>query len=207
MQDNSKKITLAKPGNMLYPVPAVMMSCGADGVRNIMTAAWAGTVCSDPPMVSVSIRKERYSHELISKGGVYCVNLVDEPLLRACDFCGCTSGRKPFRFDMNGKKLTKSGDKFDACLLTEAPGPATGVPMIAEAPVCLECRVTKILELGSHDVFLAKIEAVHAAASLMDENGSLHLEDASLTAYSHGKYHALGKILGTFGYSVKKSRS
>lgn len=192
------KKAFAKPGNMLYPLPAVMVGCAEEILPagpdfrdpNIITIAWAGTVCSDPPMLSISVRPHRYSYDLLKKTGVFTVNLPDERLLKALDFCGVRSGRDT--------------DKFAACDLTPVPGPLTGAPMIEESPVTLECRVSQIIPLGSHDLFLAEVLAVYADERYMDENGNFHLEDAHLVAYSHGKYRALGKILGTFGFSVKK---
>ena len=198
------KKTFSKPGNLLYPVPAVLVGCGDGDISNLITVAWAGTVCSDPPMLSIAVRKERFSHGLLTKSGVFTVNLVNEALVRACDFCGCRTGREPFSKDMFGKKLPAPGNKFDACHLTREAGPATGAPMVAESPAVLECCVTQVLELGCHDLFLAMIEAVHVEEELFDRDGALHLEDAYLIAYSHGKYQSLGEVLGTFGYSVRR---
>lgn len=182
-----------KPGNMLYPVPAVMITVADDeGHDNIITVAWAGTVCSDPPMVSISVRKSRHSHAMLTKSRAFALNLVNEQLVRACDYCGCTTGAKV--------------DKFEKCRLTREKARLISAPLIAEAPVSLECVVTQVLELGSHDLFLAKVVAVKADERFMDEKNVFHLEKAGLIAYSHGKYHALGDILGTFGYSVRKKR-
>ncbi len=156
-----------KPGNMLYPVPAVMVSCGRKGEKpNIITVAWAGTVCSDPPMVSISVRKERYSYEIIRETGEFVINLVNRELVRAADYCGVKSGRDT--------------DKFK------------------------EMGVTNRLELGSHDMFLARVEGVAIDGKYMDEKGKFHLNDSGLVSYSHGEYFELGKKLGSFGWSVRK---
>ena len=175
---------------MLNPVPVVMVTCADGDVRDVVTVAWAGTVCSDPPMVSISVRPERFSNPVITRSGVFVINLVNEELARDCDWCGVTSGRDV--------------DKFAARNLRTTPGPVTGVPMLDASPVCLECRVKEILHPGSHDIFLAEIAAVHADDRYMDEKGVFHLENAGLIAYSHGKYQKLGDILGTFGFSVRK---
>ena len=180
-----------KPGNMLYPVPAVMVSCGRKGEKpNIITVAWAGTVCSDPPMVSISVRKERYSYEIIRETGEFVINLVNRELVRAADYCGVKSGRDT--------------DKFKEMGLTAQPSRYVGAPGIGESPVNLECRVTNRLELGSHDMFLARVEGVAIDGKYMDEKGKFHLNDSGLVSYSHGEYFELGKKLGTFGWSVRK---
>ena len=183
-----------KPGNMLYPVPAVMVSCGREGEKpNIITVAWAGTICSDPAMVSISVRKERYSHDIIKETGEFVINLVNKRLVRATDYCGVKSGRDV--------------DKFAACGLHSAPGSVlTDCPILEESPVNLECKVTQVIPLGSHDLFLAEVAACDVDESLLDENGKLCLEKAKLIVYSHGDYLALGRKLGTFGYSVRKKK-
>ena len=184
-----------KAGNMLYPVPAVMVSCKAKSDKNenrsnIITLAWAGTVCSDPVMLSVSIRPERYSHDIIEKSGEFVVNLVTENLTRACDWCGVRSG--------------KDYDKFKEMKLTEYVSDFIKTSAIAESPVNIYCKVKEILRLGSHDMFLAEVVGVTVDEAYMDENGKFDLEACKLMAYSHGDYFALGKKLGKFGYSVKK---
>ena len=180
-----------KPGNMLYPVPAVMVSCGRKGEKpNIIRVAWAGTVCSDPPMVSISVRKERYSYEIIRETGEFVINLVNRELVRAADYCGVKSGRDT--------------DKFKEMGLTAQPSRYVGAPGIGESPVNLECRVTNRLELGSHDMFLARVEGVAIDGKYMDEKGKFHLNDSGLVSYSHGEYFELGKKLGSFGWSVRK---
>ena len=180
-----------KPGNMLYPVPAVMVSCGRKGEKpNIITVAWAGTVCSDPPMVSISVRKERYSYEIIRETGEFVINLVNRELVRAADYCGVKSGRDT--------------DKFKEMGLTAQPSRYVGAPGIGESPVNLECRVTNRLELGSHDMFLARVEGVAIDGKYMDEKGKFHLNDSGLVSYSHGEYFELGKKLGSSGWWVRK---
>jgi flavin reductase (DIM6/NTAB) family NADH-FMN oxidoreductase RutF len=181
-----------KPGNMLYPVPAVMVSLARpDEKPNIITVAWAGTVNSDPPMLSISVRKERYSHAILCETKEFVVNLVNGPLARACDFCGVRSGRDV--------------DKFAQMNLTPISVEGVAAPAIAQSPLSLACRVTQVIPLGSHDLFLAKIVSVTVDERYMDEKGTLHLNDAGLVAYSHGTYFELGKALGTFGYSVRKN--
>ncbi len=183
-----------KPANMLYPLPAVMISCrDADGKANIMTAAWCGTVCSDPVMVSVSIRPERYSHDIIEKSGEFVINLTTQELARAADFAGVKSGR-----DI---------DKFKALGLTELPSRFVKAPGIAECPVCIECKVDKVLRLGSHDMYVARVLSTDIDDAYLDEKGKFDLSKAGLIAYSHGEYFALGKKIGKFGYSVRKSRT
>lgn len=180
-----------KPGNMLYPVPAVMVSCGREGEKpNIITVAWAGTVCSDPPMVSISVRRERYSYGIIRETGEFVINLVNRELVRAADYCGVKSGRDE--------------DKFAAMGLTAQPSRYVKAPGIGESPVSLECRVTQRLELGSHDMFLAQVLGVSVDSKYMDAKGKFHLNDAGLVSYSHGEYFELGKKLGSFGWSVRK---
>ena len=182
-----------KPGNMLYPLPAVMVSCGdCDGESNIITVAWTGTVCSDPPMVYVSVRPERHSFSMIRESGEFVINLVTEELARAMDYCGVRSG--------------KDHDKWKECRLTRVPAETVRCPLIAESPVNIECRVVSETDLGSHHMFLARVTAVKADSAYPDKNGSFDLEAAHLLAYSHGVYHGLGKKLGSFGYSVRKNR-
>ncbi len=180
-----------KPGNMLYPVPAVMVTTAdKEGRDNIITLAWAGTICSAPVMVSISVRKERFSHHMLLETGEFVINLVTEELTRACDLCGVKSGRDEDKFALAGLGREKSKKV--------AP------PLIAESPLGLECKVKQVLELGSHDMFIAEVVAVDVDERYLDEAGKLHLNDAGLMAYSHGAYFGLGKQLGTFGYSVRK---
>lgn len=180
-----------KPGNMLYPVPAVMVTVSdGEGHDNIVTIAWAGTINSDPAMVSISVRKSRYSHELLTKNGEFAINLATKELTFAMDYCGVKSGR-----DI---------DKFKECKLTKGKANTINVPLIEESPVSLECKVKDVIELGSHDMFLAEVTAVVIDDKYMDENGRFDLNAADLVAYSHGQYFTLGENIGKFGYSVQK---
>ena len=180
-----------KPGNMLYPVPAVMVSCQRAGERpNIMTVAWAGTICSEPAMVSISVRPERYSYDIIKETGEFVINLVTKKLVFAADFCGVRSGR-----DM---------DKFKEMKLTPLASAVVAAPGIAESPVCIECKVDEIKELGSHDMFIARVVNVSVDDAYMDDKGEFRLNDTELTAYSHGEYFVLGQKTGKFGYSVRR---
>ncbi|GFI17917.1 MAG: flavin reductase family protein [Lachnospiraceae bacterium] len=181
-----------KPGNMLYPVPAVLVTAaGLDGKPNVFTVAWTGTVCSDPAMVSISVRPERYSHHMIEETGEFVINLTTRELAFATDYCGVKSG--------------KDTDKIKDMHLTLLPGEKVKVPLIKESPVNIECRVVQTLRLGTHDMYLAKVEAVHAEEAYMDEGGRFMLDKADPIAYSHGSYFTLGEKLGTFGWSVRKS--
>ena len=184
---------LWKPGNMLYPVPAVMVTVG-DGkdISNIVTIAWTGTINSDPAMVSISVRKSRYSHELLCKNGEFVINLISKELTYAMDYCGVKSGR-----DI---------DKFAETKLTKGEAKTVSVPIIVESPVNIECEVKQVIELGSHDMFLAEVKAVQVDSSYMDEDGRFDLEKADLIAYSHGIYYSLGEKIGKFGYSVQKKK-
>ena len=179
-----------KPGNLLAPVPPVLVSCGNMEKPNLITIAWAGTINSDPVRVSISVRHERYSHGLITESGEFVINLPTQKILRAVDWCGVKSGRDV--------------DKFKEMGLTAVPGSAVSAPVLAESPVNLECRVFQTIPLGSHDLFLADVVAVDVDEDLLDEAGRLRLDKAGLAAYVHGTYYALGKQLGTFGYSVRK---
>ena len=180
-----------RPGNMLYPVPAVMVSCaGKEGRTDIITVAWTGTVCSSPPMVSISIRPERFSYHMIRETGEFVVNLTTEKLVRAADLCGVKSGRDTDKWKLTG--------------LTPGKASRVAAPLIAESPVNIECRVTEVLPLGSHHMFLGEVAAVQVDASLLDGNGRLDLQKAAPAVYSHGEYYGLGRLVGTFGYSVRK---
>lgn len=183
-----------KPGNMLYPVPAVLVSvtdgCGND---NIFTVAWTGTICSDPPMVSISVRPSRYSYQMIKNTGEFVINLTTKELAYATDFCGVKSGR-----DI---------DKFKEMNLTKLPASKVKAPLVAESPVHIECRVTQEIPLGSHVMFLAVVEAVSVDDAYMDEKHTFHFTDADPIVYSHGAYYTLDKMIGRFGYSVQKSKT
>ena len=180
-----------RASNMLYPVPAVLVGCrDEEGRDNLMTAAWAGTICSDPVMVSVSIRKERFSHAIIENTGEFTISLTTTGLARAADFCGVRSGRDT--------------DKFREMKLTPLESSKIRAPGVAESPVVLECRVKEILRLGSHDMFIAEVVNVSVDERYLNEKGRLELEKADLIAYSHVEYFALGKKIGKFGYSVRR---
>ncbi|MBQ9926491.1 MAG: flavin reductase family protein [Lachnospiraceae bacterium] len=180
-----------KPGNMLYPLPAVLVTVAdKQGNQNIFTVAWAGTVCSDPAMVSISVRPERYSYHMIEETGEYVINLTTEKLTYATDYCGVKSGRDV--------------DKFKEMKLTPVAADKVSAPLLAESPVNIECKVKEIIKLGTHDMFLAEVVAVHADEAYMDEKGKFSLTKAHPMVYSHGTYFSLGKELGTFGYSVRK---
>lgn len=182
-----------KPGNMVYPLPAVMVSCGRRGERpNILTVAWTGTICTNPAMAYISVRPERFSYPIIRESGEFVINLTTKDLARAADYCGVRSGRDV--------------DKFKEMNLTPEPAEYLAAPLIGESPVNIECRVTEVRELGSHHMFLAEVLCVHVDASYMDKSGKFELNRTGLLAYSHGEYLELGKRAGTFGYSVRKKK-
>ena len=186
--------TVFKPGTRLNPVPAVMVSCGDDTVNNIITIAWTGIINSDPPITYVSVRKSRYSHEIIERTGEFVINLTTEKLAFAADYCGVRSGRDV--------------DKFKEMKLTAAESKEVSCPSIEESPVNIECRVIEMKEYPTHDMFIAEIVSVSVDDSLMDETGKLCLDEAGLVAYSHGHYFALQKKeIGRFGYSVMKPKT
>lgn len=183
-----------KPGTMLNPVPVVMVSCGDVNHGNIITVAWTGIVNSDPPMTYVSIRKERYSHEIIKNAGDFVINLTTEELTFATDYCGVKSGRDT--------------DKFKEQKLTPLPAEKVKAPLIAQPPVNLECKVKEIHEYGSHDMFIAEIVNVQAAEEWIDETGRIRLDKAGLICYNHGEYFGLRRQpLGRFGFSVMKPKT
>ena len=180
-----------KAGNMIYPLPAVMVSCrDKEGNDNIITVAGPGTICTNPAMAYISVRPERHSYNMIKETGEFVINLTTRELTYATDYCGVKSGRDV--------------DKFKECNLTKEPAVNVNVPMIKESPVNIECKVERIDELGSHHMFVAKVLAVHADEKYMDEKGKFDLSKADLIVYSHGEYHSMGEKLGTFGYSIKK---
>ena len=182
-----------KAGNMLYPLPAVMVSVtDGKGQDDIITVAWTGTICTNPPMVYISVRPSRFSHHMLMETGEFVINLTTEKLTRATDYCGVRSGRDV--------------DKFKETGLTREKAEFVKAPMIKESPVSIECRVTEVKKLGSHDMFLAEVLAVHADEEYMGENNRFALNRARPMVYSHGEYLGIGKKLGTFGYSVKKRR-
>ncbi|MEE1228675.1 MAG: flavin reductase family protein [Lachnospiraceae bacterium] len=186
------KITF-KPGNMLYPLPAVLVSVrGKEGSDNMLTVAWTGTVCTNPPMLYISVRPERHSYKAIHETGEFIINLTTTEIERATDYCGVRSGRDV--------------DKFKETGLHKEEGKEVNVPAIAESPVNIECRVKEEKNLGSHTMFIADVVSVSVDDSYMDEKGTFHLEKADPIVYSHGTYFNLGKKLGTFGHSVRKRK-
>ena len=177
---------------MLYPVPAVLVSVAdSAGNDNLITIAWTGTVCSDPAMTYISVRKERYSHHMLKENKEFVINLVSKEICRAADFCGVRSGR-----DL---------DKFEATGLTREKASTVNVPLVKESPVNIECKVKEVKELGSHDMFIAEVVGVTIDNQYMDDRGRFNLNASGLVCYSHGEYFELGKKLGSFGYSVKKN--
>ena len=180
-----------RPGNMLYPLPVVMVSVAdKNGKPNIITLAWVGTICSDPAMVSISVRPERYSYQILKETGEFVINLTTKKLCYATDYCGVKSGRDV--------------DKFKAMGLTPKQAKYVNAPLINESPVNIECRVKEVMPLGSHDMFIAEVLAVHADEQYKNDSGKFCLEKAQPIVYSHGSYLTCGEELGTFGFSVKK---
>jgi len=179
-----------KPTTALYPVPAVMVSCGTDAQANIITLAWVGTLCSEPPLVSIGVRPSRHSHGLIQDAGEFVINLPSAEQVRWVDYCGVVSGRDE--------------DKWATCGFTPAPATEVQVPLIAECPVNIECRVQQTLSLGSHDLFIGEIVAVQVDESVLDERGRLDFDKAAPFAYLNGEYRQVGELLGRFGYSKKR---
>lgn len=190
VQDHAKQSW--KPGNVLAPVPVVLVSCAGQGeaAPNLITIAWCGTVCSDPAMLSISVRPERHSHGLIVDSGEFVVNLPTVAQTRITDWCGVVSGR--------------DHDKFAEAGLTAAPAEKVGCPIVKECPVNIECRVTRRLPLGSHDLFLAEVVAVQVSAHLIDARGKFRLDQAGLIAYGLGHYFTLGRAIDHFGFSIRK---
>jgi flavin reductase (DIM6/NTAB) family NADH-FMN oxidoreductase RutF len=184
--------TVWKPGNMLAPIPVVLVSCGGTRGRepNLITIAWIGSVCSEPPMLSISVREDRHSHDILKTTGEFVVNIPSVQEAAATDWCGVVSGRDT--------------DKFAGTGLTPAPALKVGCPIVAECPVNIECRVRRTLSLGSHTMFVAQVLAVQVRSTLVDPRGRLRLEKAGLVAFAHGHYYALGRHLGHFGFSVRK---
>ena len=181
-----------RPGTLVAPVPPVMVTCGTMERPNLITVAWTGNVCSGPARAYISVRPERYSYGLIKESGQFAINLTTAALARAADFCGVRSGRDV--------------DKFAHLGLTPLPAKELSCPILGESPVSLECRVFDVVPLGSHDLFLADVVAVDVEEELLDAGGKLRLDRCGLAAYAHGEYYALGKRLGTFGFSVRKKR-
>ena len=181
-----------KPGTMIYPLPAVLVSCGnQDENYNLFTVAWCGTVCTNPAMCYISVRPERHSYDIIKQTGEFVINLTTESLARATDWCGVKSGRQV--------------NKFQAMRLTPQKGEKVEAPIVVESPVNIECKVKSIIPLGSHDMFIAEVVNVQVDDELINPaTGKFELERAHLITYSHGQYFSLGKELGHFGWSVRK---
>jgi flavin reductase (DIM6/NTAB) family NADH-FMN oxidoreductase RutF len=181
-----------KPGTMIYPLPVILVTCGSIPEQyNILTIAWTGTICTNPPMCYISVRKERHSYEIIKSNMEYVINLTTKDLLEAADWCGVKSGK-----DFN--KFKKTG-------LTPVHAQIVKAPLIAESPLNIECKVKNIVPLGSHDMFISEVVAINADEKYFNEQTDFfNLEKSELIAYSHGKYFELGKQIGKFGYSVKK---
>ena len=183
-----------KPGTMVYPLPAALVSCGTfDGESNMLTVAWTGTICTNPPMLYISVRPERYSYEIIRRQMEFTVNVTTAAMARATDWCGVRSGR--------------DYDKWAETGLTRERGVKVSCPAIAESPLSIECRVKEIITLGSHDMFIADVLNVMADERYIDpETGAFDLAASGLIAYSHGGYYPLGEKIGGFGFSVKKKK-
>lgn len=182
-----------KAGNMIYPLPAVLVTCRSkSGEDNVFTVAWTGTVCTNPPMAYISVRPSRYSYNMIKETGEFVINLTTEEIAKATDYCGVTSGRDV--------------DKFQRCGLHKEEADEVNVPMLVESPVNIECRVREAHEYGSHTMFVADVICVHADEKYMNESGRFELEKSNPLAYSHGTYFGLTSPKGTFGYSVKKGK-
>lgn len=181
-----------KGSALLAPVPAVLVTCGTMENPNVLTIGWTGICCTRPPMTYISVRPERFSHDIIEKSGEFVINLTTSAMVRQTDFCGVKSGR-----DVN---------KFEACNFHTVPSCKLSVPLIEECPVSLECRVTEVKPLGSHTMFLAEIVGIDVDERYIDSKRKLNLQQCGITAYAHGEYFALGRKLGDFGYSVRKKK-
>ena len=181
-----------KPGTLVYPVPAVLITCKDKERENVFTVAWTGTICSDPAMTYISVRKERFSYDIIKKSGVFCINLTTEDLAYATDYCGVKSG--------------KNENKFKTLNLETERASQVDVPIIKKSPVVIECKVEEIKELGSHDMFIAKVVAIDVDEKYMDKTDRFDMEKCNLMAYSHGHYYKLGEQIGKFGFSVQKKK-
>ena len=183
-----------KPGTLIYPLPAVMVSCGSDPSEyNIITIAWIGTICTNPPMCYISVRPGRYSYPILKKNMAFVINLTTRELAYATDWCGVNSGKEHHKFEEMG--------------LTPGKASIVAAPFIQESPLCIECQVKEILALGSHDMFIAEVVNVLADDKYLNpETGAFDMRKADLLAYSHGKYYGLGELIGHFGWSVKKKK-
>lgn len=184
-----------KPGNMVYPLPAVMVSCQDEkGFANIITIAWTGTICTNPAMLYISVRPERYSYSIIKSTGEFVINLTTKELIKAVDYCGVRSGRDVDKF----KEMNLTAKKANQL---------NYAPIIEEAPVNIECKVKEIMPLGSHHMFIAEVVGVNIEDTYLNENGKFELNHSNLIIYSHGEYYGLGELLGSFGYSVRKKEA
>lgn len=192
MTENNSMKEAWKPGTLIYPLPAVLVSCGTTPEEyNMLTIAWTGTVCTNPPMCYISVRKERHSYDIIRRTGEFAINLTTEALARATDWCGVRSGR--------------DNNKWEATGLTPMENEYISAPIIAESPLSICCKVRQIIELGSHDMFLADVVGILADKRYIDpETGKFSLDRAKPIVYSHGEYYTLGELIGHFGWSVKK---
>jgi flavin reductase (DIM6/NTAB) family NADH-FMN oxidoreductase RutF len=179
-------------GTLLAPVPPALVTCSDGEHDNVLTVAWTGIVNSDPPKTYISVRPSRHSHAIIRKSGVFAINLTGESLVRAADWCGVYTGAKV--------------DKFERCQLGREPATEIPCPILSDSPLALECRVTDVIKLGTHDMFIADIVAVDVDEKLLDDEGKLHMERANLVAYAHGAYYELGRQLGSFGFAVAKKK-
>lgn len=181
-----------KPGTFIYPIPAVLVSCGDMEKSNILTVAWTGIICTNPAMVYISVSPKRYSHNIIKESGEFVINLTTEKLAFATDWCGVKTGAKV--------------DKFKEMRLTKEKGNFVKSPLIKESPVSIECKVKEIKKLGSHDMFIAEVLSIDATDEYIDEKGAFDITKCNLIAYANGKYFTMGKQVGTFGYSVRKKK-
>lgn len=181
-----------KGSALTAPVPPVLVTCSQNGKDNVFTVAWTGVLNTQPPKTYISVRPSRFSYNIIKESGCFAVNLTTEAMVRAADFCGVRSGRNI--------------DKFKVCGLEKEPASVIDCPILAASPLVLECRVEQILPLGTHDMFIAGVEAVDVEESLLDAAGRLRLDKAGLAAFAHGEYFALGRKLGSFGFSVRKKK-
>lgn len=179
-----------KPGTFVYPVPAVLVTCKDGNRTNAFTVAWTGTICTDPAMTYISVRKERYSYDIIKRTGKFCINLTTKDLAYATDYCGVKSGRDEDKISKLGLHLEKAS-KIDCNI-------------ISESPVSIECELKEIKELGSHDMFIANVVAINVDEKYIDNTGRFNLVDSDVIAYLHGEYFTLGESIGKFGFSVKK---
>ncbi|MEI6753342.1 MAG: flavin reductase family protein [Paludibacter sp.] len=189
----AKKVSW-KPGTLIYPLPAALISCGSSpDDYNLFTVSWMGTICSNPPMCYISVRKERHSYNIIKESGEFVINLTNEDLAFAADWCGVRSG--------------KDYNKFEEMKLTAVQGEMVKAPIVQESPLCIECKVKEIIELGSHDMFISDVINVQADSQYIDpETDTFKLSDAKLIAYSHGHYYKLGEEIGKFGWTVQKKK-